>query len=651
MTQANGNEGGILVNQVGGVQEIAVSPEVTFLRGPQGERGEAGAAGPRGERGADGVSVSHEWDGTTLRVTSASGTSSADLKGERGEKGERGPSGASGNDGVGITSIQQTKYAGASGGENEITVELTTGEKKTFTVKNGKDGNDGVGVASIMQTTESTMGGGENEITATLTDGRKSVFSVYNGKDGVGISRVDQTRTTADSGGENVVTVYLTNGKSFNFSVYNGKKGDPGSGGGVSSWNDLTDKPFYEESGKVEVLAECQPSWSSDWEAYAITEGAPALVAGEAYVINWNGVEYECVAQDLSAMMPGTVACGDLNAFGVPIGNGEPFMIMFTNGELVIAPLDETADPTISIYQNGTIVHTLDPKYLPDGIPYAEPFSDVILDTLTIPSAAKSRLTANVGNITVGVVYNVVIDGTTYPCVAKASEFGVLFDEYYNDSGELAYAPFSVEVVSDMFAQALGYNVSVTLSDEIVSSGSEHTLSIEGGVKLNPISPMLLPPDQHPVYVVDFEYDPVTESYTTTETESSIRKAQDLGLLIIGRKTKINDVLCGLAQRGAVSSVLRFAFTKRESGRRDASRVKYFIEETEILTFSSETGEIKSETYSYETIDDELLLSSPNGTVYRVTVSDDGSFSVGNSDLATKSYVEELLGVVADGSY
>lgn len=37
--------------------------------------------------GADGVSATHEWDGTVLKVTSASGTSSADLKGEKGDSG------------------------------------------------------------------------------------------------------------------------------------------------------------------------------------------------------------------------------------------------------------------------------------------------------------------------------------------------------------------------------------------------------------------------------------------------------------------------------------------------------------------------------------------------------------------------------------
>lgn len=43
----------------------------------------------------DGVSTTHSWDGTTLTVTSASGTSSANLKGEKGEQGERGEKGDS----------------------------------------------------------------------------------------------------------------------------------------------------------------------------------------------------------------------------------------------------------------------------------------------------------------------------------------------------------------------------------------------------------------------------------------------------------------------------------------------------------------------------------------------------------------------------
>lgn len=38
-----------------------------------------------GKSGKDGVSCTHSWNGTTLTVTSASGTSSANLKGDKGD--------------------------------------------------------------------------------------------------------------------------------------------------------------------------------------------------------------------------------------------------------------------------------------------------------------------------------------------------------------------------------------------------------------------------------------------------------------------------------------------------------------------------------------------------------------------------------------
>ena len=57
------------------------------VQGIQGVPGRDGAAGKDGAAGRDGVSVTHEWDGTTLTVTSASGTTSADLKGPKGDTG------------------------------------------------------------------------------------------------------------------------------------------------------------------------------------------------------------------------------------------------------------------------------------------------------------------------------------------------------------------------------------------------------------------------------------------------------------------------------------------------------------------------------------------------------------------------------------
>lgn len=84
--------------------------------------------------GADGVSVTHIWNGTTLMVTSASGTSSANLKGDPG---------TNGIDGVGVSSVKQTTTSTADDGNNVITITLTNGTTSTFTVQNGSKGSTG----------------------------------------------------------------------------------------------------------------------------------------------------------------------------------------------------------------------------------------------------------------------------------------------------------------------------------------------------------------------------------------------------------------------------------------------------------------------------------------------------------------------------
>ena len=65
-------------------------------KGEKGDKGDEGRTGADGAAGRDGVSVSHRWSGTTLTVTSAAGTSSADLKGDKGDKGDDGAAGADG---------------------------------------------------------------------------------------------------------------------------------------------------------------------------------------------------------------------------------------------------------------------------------------------------------------------------------------------------------------------------------------------------------------------------------------------------------------------------------------------------------------------------------------------------------------------------
>lgn len=72
----------------------------TGQQGPKGDKGDKGDTGAAGTNGKDGVSATHSWNGTTLTITSASGTSSADLKGAKGDKGDQGIQGVKGDTGA-----------------------------------------------------------------------------------------------------------------------------------------------------------------------------------------------------------------------------------------------------------------------------------------------------------------------------------------------------------------------------------------------------------------------------------------------------------------------------------------------------------------------------------------------------------------------
>ena len=70
--------------------------EIELIQGPKGDKGDTGYTpqkgidyfdGQNGKDGQNGISVTHVWNGTNLSVTSASGTSSANLKGEQGNSG------------------------------------------------------------------------------------------------------------------------------------------------------------------------------------------------------------------------------------------------------------------------------------------------------------------------------------------------------------------------------------------------------------------------------------------------------------------------------------------------------------------------------------------------------------------------------------
>lgn len=105
------------------------------IQGEKGEKGDKGDTGATGATGKDGISASHSWNGTVLTITSANGTSSADLKGPKGDQGAQGIQGPKGDQG--IQGIQGEKGAdGAKGADGYTPVKgidyFTPAEKAEF---------------------------------------------------------------------------------------------------------------------------------------------------------------------------------------------------------------------------------------------------------------------------------------------------------------------------------------------------------------------------------------------------------------------------------------------------------------------------------------------------------------------------------------
>lgn len=140
-----------------------------------------------GKDGQDGVSVTHSWNGTVLTVTSASGTSSADLKGDKGDTGADGKTPVKGTDY--FTNADKQEIAEAAAELVDVPTTLPTPNKLTFTgavnaqfdgseavTVNIPSGGSGGGVTSVNgQTGDVTVKSG---IPIAKTTGNGSTYEV-----------------------------------------------------------------------------------------------------------------------------------------------------------------------------------------------------------------------------------------------------------------------------------------------------------------------------------------------------------------------------------------------------------------------------------------------------------------------------------------
>lgn len=151
---------------------------------------------------------------------------------------------------------------------------------------------------------------------------------------------------------------------------------------GVSSWNDLTDRPFYEEGSYEEILPEAELSFVNYYGMYMsdTVVDHTKIVIGQTYTMIWDGITYTAPAFASSGQAEEGGETITLAAIGNPgisnsgEDNGIPFYgcNTYSGGAVIdqfaVVTTDTAATHTLSISAGSTTIHTLDEKFIPDTI-------------------------------------------------------------------------------------------------------------------------------------------------------------------------------------------------------------------------------------------------------------------------------------------
>lgn len=127
-------------------------------------------------------------------------------------------------------------------------------------------------------------------------------------------------------------------------------------GGGVSSWNDLTDKPFGEGKKEIQIIPEQTVSGANTDHARLTNYDSPRV--GTTYAVYFDGVRYECVGFN----------DGGYRTVGAPDGDYSkyPFSVYYDAG--VYCSCADDNEHTISVSRVDTTLIQIDPKFIPDPV-------------------------------------------------------------------------------------------------------------------------------------------------------------------------------------------------------------------------------------------------------------------------------------------
>ena len=459
---------------------------VDYFDGEKGDPGYTPVKGKDYSDGKDGVSATHSWNGTTLTIKSASGTSSANLKGDKGDPFKYSDftseqlaalKGKDGDDYV-LTEADLAEIAEQAsklidipeGGGDEVvcvTYDSSTGkcshnrqqikqlynegkvvifhpgDNRTYYLQRPGDGgfmhlevqdgvltfynaeidNEGRYGTYIQETTYNVI---EYENPQYLTQQQQKqvrenigaaadseVVKTVNGK------TPDSNGNVEIAGGGSGITVTAKPGQLIRVKEVD-ENGNP------TAWEAAEDMPWA-EGGRVEVLAET--TFTEENIEEEMSKIPPlGLVVGNTYTVKINGVEYSCVATTLQIegtdmtvlMVEGSWYITEIPAEMATLV-GFNVLIETMPGSGIELPM------VVSIYADGEVVHHLDPKYLPEGVPYSEMvMADILPECQPVYSENDGGFIIfdAIEGLEANRSYTVNWNGTEYECVAQEMDIG-----------------------------------------------------------------------------------------------------------------------------------------------------------------------------------------------------------------------------------
>lgn len=362
-------------------------------------------------------------------------------------------------------------------------------------------------------------------------------------------------------------------------------------------------------------------------EGFKRVDQPVGLKVGETYIVTLNGKEYVCVAHDLGDVEPvltGVVYLGNFHQEDLA-GNDEPFCITSNSSNVQITT--PSIGDVVSIKHE--VVHKLPGNFLPDSVPCVE---DVMKHIPVVGewSTGGGDFTFSKPFLEVGKKYFVTWErtGVVYEDVARVNEDGAI------EIGEDGTGTQTIEYPFWIVQYRSGYTYLAMANDGQALDPFSIKVVNEVPRKLDPdLLPDSVPVVKETVLLEEARADSFThpsfgKMWAIYWGIPNLKAGQTYTVTYNGTPYKC---VCQAAPAGLIEDPNAVAMGNfsvvggANTGEPFAMLVSFAYQEVDIIDLvGSSAVKVKIHTTTAAT---ETYLTSPNGTIFKITVSDSGTIT------------------------